>query len=116
MKDCQFTATIHLPSVGVDWQQKKLPCKEQMRFNLAADIEIGYLLEKAGIVDLSIAKESWGDMLKGYPAERIYNMLQVPKMKNEPPPLTGKNTVRCKSSDGKTSEEKNKDGKQNMIY
>ena len=85
--------------------------KEQMRFNLAADIEIGYLLEKAGIVDLSVAKESWGDLLKGYPAERIYNMLQVPKMKNEPPPLTGKNAVRCKSSGGKTSEEKNKDGK-----
>ena len=85
--------------------------KEQMRFNLAADIEIGYLLEKAGLVDLSVAKESWGDMLKGYPAERIYNMLQVPKMKNEPPPQTDKNAVRCKSSDGKTSEEKNKNGK-----
>ena len=84
---------------------------EQMRFNIAADIEIGYLLEKAGIPDLSTAKSSWGDMLKGYPAERIYGMLAPPKMKNDPPPLSGNNNpVKIKSSAKKNSEEKNKNG------
>ena len=86
--------------------------KDHMRFNIASDIEIGYLLEKAGIPDLSTAKASWGDMLKGLPAERIYGMLAPPKMKNDPPPLSGNNNpVKIKSSAGKKSDEKDKNGK-----
>ena len=86
--------------------------KDHMRFNIASDIEIGYLLEKAGIPDLSTAKASWGDMLKGLPAERIYGMLTPPKMKNDPPPLSGNNNpVKIKSSAGKKSDEKDKNGK-----
>ena len=86
--------------------------KDHMRFNIASDIEIGYLLEKAGIPDLSTAKDSWGDILKGLPAERIYGMLAPPKMKNDPPPLSGNNNpVKIKSSAGKKSDEKDKNGK-----
>ena len=84
---------------------------EQMRFNIAADIEIGYLLEKAGIPDLSTAKDSWGDMLKGLPAERIYGMLAPFKMKMKPSLLSGnKNALKGNSSSKKNSEEKNKNG------
>ena len=52
--------------------------KEQRRFNIAADIEIGYLLEKAGIPDLSTARHGWGNILKGAPAEWIYQRIAEP--------------------------------------
>ena len=84
--------------------------KEAQRFNIAADIEIGYLVEKAKITDLSVAKDSFGDMLKGYPAERIYNMLQLKITNNRSSQLTkSENTIRSSSSIRDTSKEKDKD-------
>ncbi len=86
---------------------------KQNLFNIAADIEIGYLLEQAGIPDLSTAKISWGDLLKGFPAERIYGMLTPFKMYNAALPLSAdKNSTQSNSFDSKSSGTSGKNSKQ----
>lgn len=59
---------------------------DQHRFNVASDIEIGYLLKRAGIANLSDAACSWAS--PGMSAEEIYGLLG-PFSSNNTLPLSG---------------------------
>ena len=88
-------------------------------WNLAADAEIGYLLEKAGIPDLSVARISSGNMRDGWPAERIYDSwayTNTEKVKNPFALPSLKKNVSINAPNGQESskkgdsEKKQKDG------
>lgn len=80
---------------------------EARRFNVASDIEIGFLLKKAGIAHLSDAV--CDPMYQGMPAEKIYQLIG-PFRRTDPPPLSG-GGVRIPLSplSGKNSEHKSGD-------
>ena len=78
-------------------------------WNLAADAEIGYLLEKAGIPDLSVARISSGNMLNGWPAERIYAFWAPVNTKRVKSPFAlfdGKKALPVDARSGQKSTEK----------
>jgi len=95
---------------------------EPRRFNIACDIEIGYLLDKVGIPNLSDGTCGWAS--PGMSAEQIYGLLDSTRNNSNPPPFgsgnllaplsssESKNTSASTGTSGRGSnEEKNTKGK-----